>query len=513
MKPLIIILLCLISSLLSAQEEDPLKVRIRNLKNEYPNLPILSKEAMYQDFDSLCAIIKNCNPQYLVVKKATGFDIIKEMLLLRQNIEYIDNTMDFVKLLNKALNYNMDTHACLSTQVWYFRSMFYQKEIELNQIPESSFAYTFYYSDSIFRDNAKTAILLYYTNGDYYFKYNTTLYTENDSVMIEAGSKILLLNSVPVTKLLNEEKKFDSGYDFDYKLFYIPRLTLSLPVNTIQYESNGKAEKVVFTLFKEERRIFNFAKYYVSDIKWLHKDSILYFRLPLMDRRFVEQLKDSLVQLKNQPIKAFVVDIRENWGGDDSTWIQLLGMIYDTAFTFQSSLLVNDTKEVQLRYPESLGKKKYDMLDSSYYFNILEDEVVVINPDSANMGYRGKIYILVDDEIASSAQSFASLSVVSPYIKTVGIPTGRYGGRGATPSVFHLPNSGFIFTLNIMLDDVNVQNIRDFYHDKVSYPVIPSVRYLKFWNNPQRPYVISETDLYNQDDMFLRTLDIIKNDK
>jgi hypothetical protein len=338
------------------------------------------------------------------------------------------------------------------------------------------------------------------------------LYNGNDSVTIEAGSKILLLNSEPVTKLQHKQKKSDSGYDFVHKLFYNSQLTIPLPVNTIEYEENGKIKKFSFRSFKEARRNFNFAKFNVSDIKWLDKDSVLYFRLPLMSRYFVDQMRDSLLQLKNQPIKAIVVDIRESRGGDDSTWINLLGLIYDTLFTFQSSLLTNDSKEAQLRYPVSLGKKKYDMLDSSYYFNIIEDEIVELHPDTVTMGYKGNIYILVDDKIASSAQSFASLSVLNPQIKTVGIKTGRYGGRGAAPNAFVLPNSGFVFTLNIMLDDVYVKEVEDFYHDKVSYPINLSVNYIKFWNDPNRPYVISQEDLYTKDEIFLRTLEIIKKE-
>ena len=509
----LVVVLCLFSTVFAhAQENDPITAMINKLKNMYPELPVLSKEKMYQDFDSLVTIIKNCNPQRLVIKQATGFDILKEMLLLRGNIEHIDNTMDFVRLLRKALNYNMDIHACLNVNVWYFKSMFYEKEVELIQIPISAYAYTFYYRDSIFKDSEKTTILLYYTDGNYYFKHNTVLYNENDSATVEAGSKILLLNSEPVIKLQSEQKKFDSGYDFVHKLFYNSQLTIPLPVNTIQYEENGKIKNFSFRSFKEARRKFNFRQFHVSDIKWLDKDSVLYLRLPLMSQNLVAQMRDSLLQLKNQPIKAIVVDIRENYGGNDSTWINLLGLIYDTCFTFQSSLLVNDSKEVQLRYPVSLGKKKHDILDSSYYFNILDDDISVLYPDTVTMGYKGNIYILVDDEIASSAQSFASLSVVNSKIKTVGIKTGRYGGRGATPSVFLLPNSGFIFTLNIMLDDVYVKEVEDFYHDKVSYPINPSVDYIKFWNDPNRPYVISQEDLYTKDEIFLRTLEIIKNE-
>jgi len=90
------------------------------------------------------------------------------------------------------------------------------------------------------------------------------------------------------------------------------------------------------------------------------------------------------------------------------------------------------------------------------------------------------------------------------------MPTGKLLGRGATPSVFILPNSRFIFSMELLLDAAGVTKAEDFYHDHIDYPVTPSIEYYKYWYDPNRPYVIDEKAMYEHDEVFLKALEIIK---
>jgi hypothetical protein len=72
---------------------------------KYNNLPpMLTTEEMYADFDTLITIMQQCNPQCAVIKTVTGHDMIKELKILRNQIEHINNTFDFIKLVKKGLS-------------------------------------------------------------------------------------------------------------------------------------------------------------------------------------------------------------------------------------------------------------------------------------------------------------------------------------------------------------------------------------------------------------------------
>jgi hypothetical protein len=109
--------------------------------------------------------------------------------------------------------------------------------------------------------------------------------------------------------------------------------------------------------------------------------------------------------------------------------------------------------------------------------------------------------------------AFSSLCTKTNKIKTIGIPTGKIGGRGATPSIFILPNSRLIFTMELFLDAAGINTLEDFYHDKVTYSVVPSVDYYLYWYNPERGYEIDEKAMYEHDEIFLKALEVIKQEQ
>ena len=84
-----------------------------------------------------------------------------------------------------------------------------------------------------------------------------------------------------------------------------------------------------------------------------------------------------------------------------------------------------------------------DLKDFSYYIK----DVVTINPDESKKdnGYEGKIFLLVDKDVFSAAEGFASFIKHTEFATIVGSQT---GGDGITLGVINsvLPNSGLVFT-------------------------------------------------------------------
>jgi hypothetical protein len=222
------------------------------------------------------------------------------------------------------------------------------------------------------------------------------------------------------------------------------------------------------------------------------------------------------------PVKSIIIDIRGNEGGSDLAWRQLLGMIYKTTLEYPFCLLTSTANEAVERLQpteerlipkEEYQKRIFEYIDAHYPFRVLEEGSDSIKNNQQNLGYEGTIYLLIDEDIYSSAGALTSLCSKTDKIKTVGMPTGKILGQGATPSVFVLPHSRLIFTLDLTLDASTVSKAEDFYHDHIDYPVTPSIDYYKYWYDPARPYAIDEKAMYEYDEVFLKAIEIIKAQK
>jgi C-terminal processing protease CtpA/Prc len=89
-----------------------------------------------------------------------------------------------------------------------------------------------------------------------------------------------------------------------------------------------------------------------------------------------------------------------------------------------------------------------------------------IKPQNS-VGYKGKVYLLVDDYVYSSSESFAAFSKASGFAELVGITTGG-DGIGIDPCMLALPNSGLVvrFSLDMGINSDGTVNEKE--HTKPS---------------------------------------------
>ncbi len=166
-------------------------------------------------------------------------------------------------------------------------------------------------------------------------------------------------------------------------------------------------------------------------------------------RPFLESIKD---------YKALVIDIRGNGGGSDSYWSNnLVPMMIDKSLSwntyfvyrggefsmpFINQKLINNMDELQpiekIR-EENLKNAPPELLKDYKYF--YKSNMVVQPKDS--VGFKGKIYLLVDRRVYSSSEAFASFAKNTGFATLVGETTGG-DGIGQDPLVYALPNSGYI---------------------------------------------------------------------
>lgn len=156
--------------------------------------------------------------------------------------------------------------------------------------------------------------------------------------------------------------------------------------------------------------------------------------------------------------KALIVDIRGNGGGTEMYWQNIVkvlinkpmhetlyaairgGSFTEQFFKCSTNNNYRDFTPISDIYKEGLKKLPPEVkTDFKYYFKWTTD----INPNNP-VGFNGKVYILTDRYVFSSAEAFAVFAKATGFATLVGEKTGG-DGVGGDPAVCMLPNSGYVF--------------------------------------------------------------------
>lgn len=181
----------------------------------------------------------------------------------------------------------------------------------------------------------------------------------------------------------------------------------------------------------------------------------------MLDPAFIKEDEEILNEfLKNKHLyKALVIDIRGNSGGNMEYWQKfLLPKLLKNQKEVSNHLFFKDSQRAKLILAdETLNIEKVSNVDLSAIklehsedlkkFDYYIRNTIVVNPDESdkNNAYEGKIFLLVDKNVFSAAEGFASFMKNSKSATLVGQDT---GGDGITLGVINdvMPNSGLVFT-------------------------------------------------------------------
>ena len=160
-----------------------------------------------------------------------------------------------------------------------------------------------------------------------------------------------------------------------------------------------------------------------------------------------------LQEIKNYP--NLIIDIRGNGGGDSRYWQDfLLPKIIDKNYqtinySFVKSGEINSKSIKQGGYRSDIESflnncdfddKTKDILKEFDYYLSYEDYV---DADEDTIGFKGNIYLLVDEGVYSSAEMLASFCKETKLAKLVGTRTGG-DGIGFDPLQVDLPRTGYV---------------------------------------------------------------------
>lgn len=181
----------------------------------------------------------------------------------------------------------------------------------------------------------------------------------------------------------------------------------------------------------------------------------------MLDPEFIKEDEEILNEfLRNKHLyKALVIDIRGNSGGNMEYWQKfLLPKLLKNQKEVSNHLFFKDSQRAKIILAdETLNIEKVSNVDLSAIklehaedlkkFDYYIRNTIVVNPDESdkNNAYEGKIFLLVDKNVFSAAEGFASFMKNSKVATLVGQDT---GGDGITLGVINdvMPNSGLVFT-------------------------------------------------------------------
>ncbi|RDY24605.1 peptidase S41 [Romboutsia maritimum] len=197
-------------------------------------------------------------------------------------------------------------------------------------------------------------------------------------------------------------------------------------------------------------------------LKDVVKDKVGYMNLPKMSpksgsiKKDMKTILDYIKTLDNH--KTLIIDIRGNRGGNDVYWKEIVSNISNQDIKTKGfslfrgkSKVINyyiKAKNIKLtsidKLPESVIKNAPNEV-SEKFSGFLELENTIKTNHSSK--FKGNIYLLVDEQVFSSAESFAVFCKDTKFATLVGNTTGG-GGGGYGPVLFNLKNSGLIVRIN-----------------------------------------------------------------
>ncbi len=226
------------------------------------------------------------------------------------------------------------------------------------------------------------------------------------------------------------------------------------------------AGKQIDTQNKSEHIFPNTVQSYLlldGKIAYLRVDSFNYFNIEA-DKK---QVTTFLNEAKNS--EALIIDIRKNGGGSTRYWSKLLvepllkESITDTTYTlykmgaqnqyFLESLaksgnfitqITSKLNGAQLKPISELKTVNLPAAKPEVYttFDSFKKSEEVYKPKNT-VGFNGKIYLLVSENVYSSAEGFAAFSKNTKFATLIGTRTGG-DGIGSDPGLYCLPNSGLV---------------------------------------------------------------------
>lgn len=334
------------------------------------------------------------------------------------------------------------------------------------------------------------------------------LLQDSKEVALPLGAEILSINGIPAQEMIRRFSQyyFSDGFSMPYKemtgfergmldKFYIEFGTHKNYV--IRYQWNGKSNEVSlpgtslenFKKLQESRHSLSFDKKLLAEKYSLSKEGEGMYRLSLRGfdfatgkedpayKKFSGFLDQMMETLEKEKIENLIIDLRGNTGGT--------GALYEKVFSYLTQRPFRDSHYAYTKFNEVPMEEKLVItplflsngvtdksglnaylkslypkaVQGKYYWG--DDKNPSILPNEKT--FKGQLYLLVDQRVASAASHLASL--IKSYTNAIVIGKETVGGyyehNGHLPLVYELPNTGIQTGFSIVHVIQDAQNLPD----------------------------------------------------
>lgn len=183
-----------------------------------------------------------------------------------------------------------------------------------------------------------------------------------------------------------------------------------------------------------------------------------YIEIPLMNNSsYIENDKVAILEYleKIKDYDALVVDIRGNRGGDSRYWDYIFSNIvsrdyYTDYYSFyKDGELISKFLNYNKNFIEPIEKLDTSNLkklpqEVTKDFKSYSNDQYSVEKVNSSINFKGKIYLLVDEKVFSSAEALAVFAKSTGMATLIGEKT-KGDGIGSDPMLMMLPNSGLVF--------------------------------------------------------------------
>lgn len=442
----------------------------------------LTEEEKLEDFNYLTNIFLENYPYFNSAEKKTSFIWKENIDLFKKAIKNTNSNTEFYDVLNKILNTLQNIHTNII-------SPDYIKHLT-NNYNNSSFKVwkNILNNQSVVKKNEQWQQLLKSKSDNSYETIPVSFYYVEGKYLaydlgdipcnvfgVNKGDELLEVNGIKIDNYVKGLiDKSILKYDYIRKKNYIDYLTfkesdkftLKLKIKSINKVKELNIESGFYKENKYQLSGTNFKENVYtekinSDIAYMAIQSFDYSRVE-KDNKIIRSFLEEVKNYKN-----LIIDIRGNGGGSDSYWIEnIVKPLILEPIKFEYKCIYKNGDYIKPFIEDRLGikaqwlkNKNYKYIDKNLkeIFNNLEDDFynyndfkIEINPEKNNINFKGKIYLLVNEEVYSSAENFSVFCKSNNFATLVGTTTGG-DGIGMDPALVSLPNSGLVIRFPLEL--------------------------------------------------------------
>ncbi len=415
--------------------------------------PLTNQEKM-EDWHYFLDLVNRNYPYFGVQKRLSGTDWSKTVQEIEKTVLATDDDLSFYKAIALAVGSLQNGHThIISPSSFPSYAEFYARE----KVWREAFTADVYKAYEHWQEvvGEKTTYLNFeisYVAGSYYV-------TRTNNPEVPLLSEVLAVNGKEVNRYVKEDiKTVQKLFDPINKKPYIKRFVFTGGKVELTLKTGETTKKEVVDLYTHTQPKPNARGQTLMEV--LEENQTAYVKIPSFSSSLMaedsKKLRAFYTEIKDYPY--LIIDIRGNGGGSDYYWQKnILEPLLKQKITVNAYIIHREDPFVKKFFQARLGLGNYFLRRSKLELEnfpalppeVLTDEFAdpvqfsyIVSPKQP-VGFRGQVFLLIDEGVYSAAETFALVAKASGFAYLVGTNTGG-DGLGFDPIFFTLPNSKLV---------------------------------------------------------------------